>query len=415
MKRLLKRLALVLGAIALAVLALALYVDIDGIPRYGWAKPPEVDVAVTPERVERGRELVELSCAGCHEDPATHRLTGKQMKDLPPEFGSAVSANITRDPKKGIGSWSDGQIEYLLRTGLKPNGQYVPPWMAKMPHLSDEDLHSIVAFLRSDDPLVAATNLDPPGASQPSFLTKVLTHTVFKPLPYPSAPIVAPPKSDKVAYGRYMVFALDCFSCHSPDFKRVNIQEPEKTPGYLSGGNDMLDMDGGHIRSANITPDEETGIGRWSEADFVRAVKGGFRPDGRVLHYPMEVRTALGDDEAAAMYAYLRTVPKLHNVVERPVDAGPSGAPEGKRLYASYGCRSCHGDTGVGLGGAADLRRANEHYPSDVSLREWIDDAPRLAPGTRMPGWRGVIRERDYAPLIGYVRSLGEAPQASNR
>lgn len=416
MKKLAKRLALVLGALVGIVAALALYVELHGIPRYEPPMTPDLRVELTPERVARGRQLVSLTCVGCHADPKTHRLTGKKMVDLPPEFGTAYSKNITQHPTKGIGGWTDGQLEVLLRTGLKPDGQYLPPWMVKMPHLSDEDMHSIVAFLRSDDPMVAPADVDPPGVSKPSFLAKLLSHVAFKPLPYPEQPIVAPPRTDRVAYGRYMVFALDCFSCHSPDFKKVDFGSPEKTPGYLSGGNAMLDLEGRKILSANITPDDETGIGRWSEADFVRAVKHGFRPDGRMLHYPMEVRPELGDDEAAAMYAYLRTVPAVKNAVERRIDAVPETGGEGQRLYASYGCVSCHGEKGVGLAGAADLRGANERYPTDAQLREWIEDAPRLKPGTRMPGWKGVIRERDFGPLMGYVRQLAAQPkEASNR
>lgn len=411
MKKVFQRVAMVLGALVAAVLALALYVEVDGIPRYAPPAIPRLHVRVTPERVARGRELVTLTCAGCHEDPKTHRLTGKQMKDLPPRFGTVFSKNITRDEEKGIGAWSDGEIEVLLRTGLKPDGQYLPIWMIKLPHLSDEDLCSVVAFLRSDDPLVAPAAVDPPGVTRPSFLAKALSHVVFKPLPYPAAPIVAPPRSDAVAYGRYMTFALDCYSCHSPDFTKVDALHPEKTPGYMTGGNDMVDLDGHHILSANLTPDDDTGIGRWTEAQFVRAVREGFRPDGSVLRYPMEARPALGVDEAAAIYAYLRTLPAVRHAVRRHVAPVPAGGSLGERLYASYGCISCHGVTGVGMGGLADLRGANEHYPTDAALRGWIDDAPRLKPGTHMPGWHGVIRERDYPPLLAYVRTLARAPE----
>ncbi len=415
MKKLFKRLAFALAGVVAVAAALALYVQIDGIPRYAPPKVPDIRVEVTPARVARGRELVSLTCAGCHENRETHRLTGRAMKDLPPEFGTVFSKNITQDKHKGIGAWSAGQLEVFLRTGLKPDGQYVPIWMIKVPHLSDEDLHSVVAFLRSDDPLVAPADVDPPGTTRPSFLAKALAHVAFKPLPYPSAPIVAPPRSDKVAYGRYMTFSLDCYSCHSPDFTKVVALHPEQTAGYMGGGNDMTDADGRHIVTANLTPDDETGIGRWSEAEFVRAVRLGFRPDGRVLRSPMEVLPELGEDEAAAIYAYLRTVPKLRHAVQRNFEPVPRGGPPGKRLYASYGCVSCHGDSGVGLGGAADLRGANQDYPTDTALRAWIDDAPKLKPGTRMPGWRGVIREADYPPLIAHVRSLARgAEHASN-
>jgi mono/diheme cytochrome c family protein len=281
--------------------------------------------------------------------------------------------------------------------------------MVKLPHMSDEDLDSIIAFLRSDDPRVAAADADPPGVTQPSFLAKTLSHGPFKPLPYPTKPIVTPSKTDAVAYGRYLTHNLDCYTCHSASFTSMNVLEPEKSAGYLGGGNKLKDASGKDIYSANLTSDPETGIGNWTEADFVRAMKKGFRPDGRVLHYPMEAKPALDDEEAAAIYAYLLTVPKIKNAFPRPAmpPAAVAGNDQGKALYDRYGCASCHGETGKGAVG--DLRRANEAYPSDADLRHWIDEAPTMKPGTKMPGWKGVIKEEDYPSLIAYVRALSAA------
>lgn len=406
LKKILKRASLVLAVVLVAVAALALYIQVDGVPRYARPTPDTRVVEVTPARVERGAKLASLLCAGCHENDETHRFTGRYMSDLPPEFGAIYSKNITRHPGKGLGSWTDGELRYFLRTGVRPDGQYVPPYMLKLPHTSDDDLDAIIAFLRSEDPRVAASDVDPPGVTQPSFLAKALSHGPFKPLPYPSQPVVAPPKSDAVAYGRYLVYSLDCYGCHSASFTSMNVLEPEKSAGYMGGGNAMKIDGGKEIFTANLTPDPETGIGKWTEADFVRAVRKGFRPDGRVLHYPMEPKPEIEDDDAAAIYAYLRTIPKIRNAVKRPV---PAEAPvtdndHGKALYNRYGCGSCHGETGKGAIG--DLRRANETYPTDAELRHWLDEAPTMKPGTKMPGWKGVIKEEDYPPLMGYVRVL---------
>jgi mono/diheme cytochrome c family protein len=272
----------------------------------------------------------------------------------------------------------------------------------------------MIAFLRSDDPRVAPVDLDPPGESRPSFLTKALSHGPFAPLPYPTQPINAPPVSDRVAYGRYLVYALDCYSCHASDFKSVNHTSPEKTPGYLAGGNPLRDATGHIIPSANLTPDEETGIGRWSEADFLRAMKNGLTPGG-TLHYPMVAMPELDDNEVVAIYAYLRTVPKIHKAIARTTEApAEEEGNEGKRLFRKYGCVACHGENGTGP--VADVRRANDDYPTDESLRAWLDNAPRLKPGTKMPAWKGVIADADYAPLMAHVRSLsrGNGAHAAN-
>jgi mono/diheme cytochrome c family protein len=402
MKRVLKWLGALLLLVVVVLGGLALYVQMRGLPRYK-VEAPSLTIEVTPERVARGKRFANTLCALCHMDPVTKKLTGKQMEDAPAEFGVIYSKNITRHPDKGIGRWTDGELVYFLRTGIHKDGRYVPPYMVKLPYLSDEDLYSIVAFLRSDDPLVAADPADPPGVTRESFLVKVLARVAFGPLPMPKQKIEPPPASDAVAFGRYLVVGFDCFGCHSADFKTMNVAEPEKTPGYMGGGNKLNDLMGGIVQSANLTFDEETGIGKWSEEDFVRALKRGFRPDRRPLRYPMVLCPDFTDDEAKAIYAYLRTVPKIKNAIPRTDAVPPPSADEGKKLYYKYACVSCHGTSGVGV---ADLRRAAEHYPDDEALKGWIKNAPSVKPGTKMPAWEGVIAEADYAPLIAYVKTL---------
>ncbi|MGH9365731.1 MAG: c-type cytochrome [Thermoanaerobaculia bacterium] len=404
MKKALKFLGLGVLVLVVAAGAFAAYVAITGIPKYAPGHV-QMNVEVTPERVERGRKFAGMLCATCHMDPTTRKLTGKRMADVPPEFGVVYSRNITRDPVKGIGSWTDGELVYLLRTGIHRSGQYVPPYMVKLPHLSDDDLEGIVAFLRSDDPLVAPAAVSPPGSTQPSYLTKFLAHVKFKPLPFPKQRITAPPAGEKVAYGRYLSDALGCYSCHSADFKTMNELEPEKSVGYMAGGNPLRDQGGQIIRSANITFDEDTGIGKWSEADFTQAVRDGLRPDRRVLLYPMEMMPELTEEDTAALYAYLKMVPKLRNAVARAEHKALADASEGKKLYYKYGCSSCHGANGVGL---ADLRQAAQHYPNDKQLAAWIRNPKLFKPGTKMPTWEGVIPESEYPVLIAYVKELGK-------
>ena len=404
LKKLLIGVARVGTAVSLLLAGLALYVHADGLPRFQRAMPAR-HVEVTPERVARGRKLASLLCVGCHLNTATGQLTGKVMTDLPPEFGRIVSKNITRSATHGIATWTDGELAYLLRTGIRRDGRYVPPYMIKLPHASDEDIDAIIAFLHSDDPLVAPAQVDPPGVTEPSFLVEALAHTVMRPLPYPEQVIVAPASTDHVAQGRYLVYSLDCYSCHSADFKSVDIMNPPDSKGFLGGGNQLLDLKGEPIYSANLTPDEATGIGRWSEADFAKTMRYGIRPNGSALRHPMEPMPDLNEQEVSAIYAYLRTVPKLHNAVARGVQPEIHGDP-GKLAYSRYGCASCHGDTGVGL---ADLRPANRDYPNDPELLHWILDAPTVKPGTRMPAWRGIVAEADYPALLGYVRKLSAA------
>jgi mono/diheme cytochrome c family protein len=409
-KRLLK---VVLGLVVVLVLvvggALA-YIDVSGIPHY---PPGKVDlkVDVTPERAARGRRTVQLLCASCHLDNETGTLAGKPMAEVPKQFGAAHSANITGDPETGIGSWTDGELAYLLRTGVTRDGRYTPPWMVKLPNMADEDLKDVIAYLRSDDPLLRPVKAKRP-ASQPSLLMKVLSRVAFKPLPYPKAPIAAPDPADKVAVGRYLVQARAmCFPCHSADFAKLDEFVPERSAGYLGGGNAMPDMNGRIIKTANITPDPETGIGKWSEDEFVRLLRFGVRPDHSVIVYPMVPFPELGDDEARAIFAYLRTVPPIKNAVPRTVVEAPAasaGADAGRAAYYRYGCNGCHGDTGVGL---FDLRKGAKDFATDDELIAYIRHPEVKKPGVKMPTWDGVIAEADYAALAVHVRQLGRSSQ----
>jgi len=390
-------------AIVLVIGGALLYIGSGGLPHY---PPGKIDlkVEVTPERVASGRHTVQMLCAGCHLDNETSTLAGKPMADMPAQFGSAHSANITGDPDTGIGSWTDGEIAYLLRTGVRRDGRYTPPWMVKLPHMSDEDLQGIIAFLRSDDPLVRPVKAKRPEC-KPSLLTKVLARFAFKPLPYPSAPITSPDPADKVAYGRYLVQGRAvCFPCHSADFAKLDEMVPERSAGYLGGGNKMPDMNGRYVTSANITPDPETGIGKWSEPEFVRLVRFGVRPDASVIAYPMVPYPELSDDEARAIYAYLRTVPPIRNAVQRPVATAIAGADAGRAAYYKYGCNGCHGDSGVGV---YDLRKGATDFATDEELIAYIRHPEIRKPGVKMPTWDGVIAEADYAPLASHVRALG--------
>jgi len=405
MRRILKVGAVVLAVVLALAGAALLFIQLSGIPRYA-VQLIDLRVEATPERVLRGKKLVTILCVGCHMDPNTGRLAGHHMADVPAKFGVVYSSNITRDREHGIGSWTDGELAYLLRTGVARDGRYVPPWMIKLPHMADDDLQAIIAFLHSDDPLVAAAAFDAPK-SQPSLLTKVLCRVAFAKIPYPEHRIEAPSPSDKVAYGRYLVSALDCYGCHSANWESMNIEQPERSVGYLGGGNALTDPLGKPIYSANLTFDEQTGLGTWSEADLSRAVRDGFRPDGKPIRAPMAPMPQLSDDEVGALYAYLRTVPKIKNPVPRKLADVPASATLGKRLYYKYACVSCHGETGSD--GQADLRQAASHFRTRAELEAWIRDAPSIKPDTRMPAWKGIIADTEYGPLSQYVLELGKA------
>jgi len=185
--------------------------------------------------------------------------------------------------------------------------------------MSDEDLQSIITFLRSDNKWVQA-DPTPDNESKYSFFTKFLTNIkAIKPMEFAHQPIPEPDTTNAVKWGEYVCLnKVECYTCHSADFATDDFNTPEKSKGYFGGGNQFKMPDGSVIRSLNLTMDEETGIGRWTEEDFVRAVKTGILPYGQpALRQPMKPFTFLSDGEVKAVYAYLKTIPKIHNKVER--------------------------------------------------------------------------------------------------
>jgi mono/diheme cytochrome c family protein len=112
----------------------------------------------------------------------------------------------------------------------------------------------------------------------------------------------ASPPPDIVERGEYLVRAGGCYSCHSA---------PGGTP--LAGGR-ALATPFGTFYSPNITPDRDTGIGNWSDVDFVRALRKGVRPDGANYFpvFPYPSFTGISNEDAVAIKAYLFSRPAVH-------------------------------------------------------------------------------------------------------
>lgn len=110
--------------------------------------------------------------------------------------------------------------------------------------------------------------------------------------------------------GRYLMQAVvACGNCHTPQGPKG----PE--PGKELAGGLPFDEPGFKAFASNITPDADTGIGRWTDAQIVSAIREGKRPDGSLIGPPMpfEQYRHLSDRDAAAIVAYLRSVPPVKN------------------------------------------------------------------------------------------------------
>lgn len=268
----------------------------------------------TPERLARGRYLVTglADCEMCHtpKDWNVHgapNLPGMELagqfltvSDLP---GKIVAANLTPDPETGEGRWSDDEIARGIREGVAHDGHAIFPMMPYQEYrtLSDEDVASIVVYLRSLPPVrnpLPPTRLD--------FPVKYLIRGVPQPL---TSPVSGPdPQASPAQRGRYLV-GIGC-GCHTPTDRKGPI------PGLNYGGGFRFQGPWGDVTSANITPDP-SGISYYDEAMFIQTLRTGYVKARKLSSImPFGQFANLTDDDLKAIFAYLRTLPPVKHRVD---------------------------------------------------------------------------------------------------
>ena len=288
-----------LGAGALATLAAVLAVGVYGASETRLRRAYEVtgaQLAVTGEaaQVERGRHLaVSLAkCTDCHGED----LGGKPFFE-DAAIGLLNAGNLTSGRGGALTRYDDRQLDAAIRHGVAPDGRalvYMPS--QEYQHLGDEDVAAIIAYLRSVPPVdreFAAPRIGPIGrALLVTGKMKLLPAEVIEHRAR-TAPVPIPPAGPTREYGAYLTRIGGCYSCHGPALAGG---EPSGPPGSPL--------------PPNIT---RGGIGGWSEADWVRAMRTGVRPDGTTLtdFMPWRAMSQMSDDELRAMWLHLRGVPAV--------------------------------------------------------------------------------------------------------
>lgn len=259
----------------------------------------------TLERVERGRYLANavIGCGVCHSErerslPGAPPVAGREyagavMTDEPGY--RLVAPNLTPDPETGAGSWSDDMLARAIREGVGHDGRGLggQMWWWSFRNLSDEDLASIVVYLRS---LPAVRNPLPPRLLSPQLEQERAERA--RPL---EAPVPTPNLADSVERGIYLIGIADCMGCHTA-------WEAPTNPGFGGGGN-LVERFGERVASANLTPDP-SGIGAYSEEIFRGVLRSG---KGGTLHpaMPWVAYRGLSDEDLGAIYRALRELPPV--------------------------------------------------------------------------------------------------------
>ena len=404
------------GVAALLILSLIAFIALR------WDAP--VDRPVREMRAPRDSATIargeyifryQAQCWGCHGSSGANSATppaGGRLFDLRgvgPGFGEWRSRNLTPDAETGLGAWSDGDIIRAFREGLRKDGTVMFPLMPSDWYhgMSDEDALAVVAYLRSLPPVRNAV-----APQEPSFMAKALfAFGVLKPQAAINDPVVAPPRGVNAAWGKYVGSHLaGCVECHSPR----NLADGSFYMDSLAAGSTIeygADEDAPLSAFArNLTPDVETGIGSWTESQFLAAVTSGMRPDGTVLtpHMPYASYKACSEEDLRAIYLYLRTLPAIRRTTP-PVRASErlgavSGAERGTLLFDAR-CAPCHGVQGAGAPPTGVVLA--EVAPS-LNDAELIDMIRTGQPDLKMPSFGATLTEGDIADIVAHIRQWGQ-------
>jgi mono/diheme cytochrome c family protein len=259
-------------------------------------------------------------CTSCHAAPdatGEDRLKLAGGLALKTPFGTFHAPNISPDPEHGIGGWSMAEFVTSMKFGVGRGGTHLYPAFPYTSHqrMRVEDIMDLKAYLDTLPPVAT----DAPGHELPFpfsirrglglWQLLYVDGTSFMPDPAKS--------DDAISRGAYLVRGPGhCGECHSP---RNVIGGIDASRAFAGGPAPEGD---GTI--PNITPDEETGIGSWSEDEIVEAFQTGTKPNfddfSGAMKHVQENLAKLAPEDLAAIAAYLKSLPPIKS--ERPAPAG---------------------------------------------------------------------------------------------
>ena len=321
------------GKIILYIVIAILIVIVAGISYISFALPnvgqaEDITIKATPERLARGEYLANnvAGCFVCHSrrdkskfgaPPSTeNRGGGGDTYDGTNGFpGQLVMPNIT--PFK-LKDWTDGEILRAMTCGVNKQGNALFPLMPypQYSKMDREDLYSIIAYVRTLTP-VPIDNFK----KKLNFPFSLLLNTLPKKAEVQAD--IRPKTTDSVKYGAYLVLMGECELCHS----RSNALGLQVPGSGFAGGRKAIVV--GIVNSLpvnfinwvpNITPDKETGIGKWTSDQFVKRFKA-YADASKIPKLsqgdfqsamPWSLYAGMTEGDLKSIFAYLKTVKPVH-------------------------------------------------------------------------------------------------------
>jgi mono/diheme cytochrome c family protein len=206
--------------------------------------------------------------------------------------GVVAGRNLTGG-RGGIGAeFSDADWVRAIRYGLRRDGTSLIGMPSEVyTKMTDADLGAVIAYLKQLPPVdreVPQSHFKPFGRV---LLAAGRMQILTAPKTFHGATTASAEPAPTAGYGRYLADVSGCHGCHGFGLSGGQVAGPPDVP-----------------IAANLTP---AGIGAWTQADFVRAMREGRRPDGTSIHpfMPWRLYAAMQDDELQALWLYLRSVP----------------------------------------------------------------------------------------------------------
>ena len=430
-----KPISMMLSALALSMASSAIMADSAGLPHV--ISQLNISPAISLPNVSpmnsdlanRGAYIARTAdCMACHRED----YSGGVAIETP--IGNIYSTNITPSKRYGIGNYTEADFKKALQKGRAPTHQLYPAMPYPSYHgMADADISALFAYFQTV----------PPVEESPEKITKLPFPLNIRTLMLAWNVINVPSTKNRTGLtqtqqrGEYLVNNLEhCGTCHTPR----NLTQGLDKKKYLSGA--PL----GKWYAPNITPDNDSGIGRWSENNIVTYLRTGMLDKRAYAGGPMAEAVAhstryLSDDDLSAMAAYLKVVPIIktddyvipidtsrlpnpvsssitYNLIEQKdylAQAKTSANAHSnndrnspKALYLAA-CGSCHGVDGyaqpdaryASILGLSSIRRVKPDALINV-IAYGAKGALNTAP--KMPGFEKELSHAQIASITNYVR-----------
>ena len=434
-----KPISIMLSALVLSMASSAVMADSAGLPHA--ISMLNISPAISLPNVSpmnsdlanRGAYIARTAdCMACHRED----YSGGVAIETP--IGNIYSTNITPSQRYGIGNYTENDFKKALQKGRAPTHQLYPAMPYPSYHgIADADISALFAYFQT----VPAVEEAPEKITKLSFPLNIRTLMLaWNVINVPSTESRAG-LTQTQQRGEYLVNNLEhCGTCHTPR----NLTQGLDKDKYLSGA--PL----GKWYAPNITPDNDSGIGRWSEGDIVTYLRTGMLDKRAYAGGPMAEAVAhstryLSDGDLSAMAAYLKVVPIIktddyvipvdtlrlpnpvsssitYNLIEQKdylaqakatnadfnVGVNNNDRNSPKALYLAA-CASCHGVDGyaqpdaryASIIGLSSIRRVKPDALINV-IAYGAKGALNTAP--KMPGFSKELSHAQIASITNYVR-----------